>query len=247
MDPLAMAAASGLRSRMQSLDMLANNLANSGTSGFKSDREFYGLFVSPDASGDAQDESQTTAPMIERQWTDFSQGSLQPTGNQFDVGLSGRGFLTVNGPSGVLYTRNGSMHVSNTGQLMSGDGYPIRSAGGGTLAITSGKAVEIGKDGSVRQDGRTLGQLELVDFKSTDSLKKAGGACFQNADPRNLPVAATDVRVEQGQTEASNVAVPEAAMRLVGVMRQFEMLQKAVTMGVEMNRKAIEEVAKVGA
>jgi flagellar basal body rod protein FlgG len=245
MDQLAVAASSGLRSRMQSLDMLANNLANSGTAGYKSDREFYGLFVGEDASGSAEDGSSSTSPNIERQWTDFSQGPLQSTGNEFDVALSGRGFLTANGPSGVLYTRNGNLHVSSTGELVTGEGYPIRSKGGGSLAVTSGKSVEIDKDGTVRQDGRTLGQLEIVDFKSTDSLKKAGAACFQNSDPKNAPAAAGDVQVEQGKTEGSNVAVPEAAMRLVGVMRQFEMLQKAVTMGVEMNRKAIEEVAKV--
>jgi len=177
---------------------------------------------------------------------DFSQGPLQPTGNQFDIALSGRGFLAVNGPGGVLYTRNGSLHVSKTGELVTGDGFPLRSAGGASLRVTSGKAVEIAKDGTVQQDGRTLGQLELVDFKSTDSLKKLSAACFQNTDPRNAPIAADNVQVEQGQTEGSNVAVPEAAMRLVGVMRQFEMLQKAVLMGVDMNRKAIEEVAKVG-
>jgi flagellar basal body rod protein FlgG len=232
---------------MDSLELLANNLANSGTSGYKGDREFYGLYVSPDASGSGQDGSLATMPRVEGQWTDFSQGPLQPTGSEFDVALSGRGFLTADGPGGVMYTRNGALHVSNTGQLVTGEGFPIRSTAGGPLTVTSGKAVEISRDGTVRQDGRTLGQLELVDFKSTDSLKKLTGACFQNVDPKNLPVAAENVQVEQGKTEGSNVAVPEAAMRLVGVMRQFEMLQKAVLMGVDMNRKAIEEVAKVGA
>ena len=246
MDPLTVAAASGMKSRMESLSLMANNLANSGTSGYKSDSEFYGLYVGADASGSAEDGSASTSPEIERQWTDFSQGPLQPTGNPFDVALSGRGFLAVNGPSGVLYTRNGSLHVSKSGELVTGDGYPVRATGGGSLAVTSGKPVEIDKDGTVRQDGATLGQLAVVDFKSTDSLKKQSGACFLNDDAKNPPVAAANVQVEQGQTEGSNVAVPEAAMRLVGVMRQFEMLQKAVLMGVDMNRKAIEEVAKVG-
>jgi flagellar basal body rod protein FlgG len=231
---------------MQSLDLLANNLANAGTSGYKSDSEFYGLFVGADASGSAEDGSASTSPDIERQWTDFSPGPMQPTGNPLDVALSGRGFLAVNGPGGVLYTRNGNLHVSKGGALVTGEGYPIRSTGGNPLVVTSGKALEISKDGTVQQDGRTLGQLEVVDFKSTDSLKKQSGTCFQNGDAKNPPVAAKDVEVEQGQIEGSNVAVPEAAMRLVGVMRQFEMLQKAVSMGVDMNRQAIAEVAKVG-
>jgi flagellar basal-body rod protein FlgF len=246
MDPLSMAAASGLRSRMDSLDLLSNNLANAGTSGYKSDREFYGLFASPDAANPLGAEFQTMLPVVQRQWTDFSQGTLQSTGNPLDVALSGRGFLAVNGPNGVLYTRNGGLKIAPSGDLVTGEGYAVRAAGGKPIHVTTGKSIEISSDGSVSQDGQVIGQLEIVDFPSTDSLKKLTGACFQNTDPKNLPTPAANVQVEQGKIESSNVAVPEAAMRLVGMMRQFEMLQKAVTLDAEMNRKAIEEVAHVG-
>src|SRR5271157_3484335 len=101
MDSLTIAALSGLRSRMESLDLLANNLANSATAGFKRDQEFYGVF-----SGD---ESESTLPVIQKQWTDFSPGTLQVTGNPMNVALSGSGFFAVNGHSGPLYTRNGSL------------------------------------------------------------------------------------------------------------------------------------------
>ena len=117
MDALTIAAASGLRSRMESLDLLANNLANSATSGYKSDQEFYGLFAADVASG-AGDGPPSTMPVIERQWTDFSQGTLQVTGNSMDVAINGSGFLVVNGPSGPLYTRNGSLQVLASGQLL---------------------------------------------------------------------------------------------------------------------------------
>jgi flagellar basal-body rod protein FlgF len=245
MDPLTIAAASGLRSRMESLELLANNLANSGTSGFKSDREFYGLFTgqAEDAAGDG---SSASLPTIERQWTDFSQGTILPTGNPLDVALSGRGFLTVNGPAGTLYTRSGNMHISSKGELVTGEGFKIRASGGGSIKVSNGMPLEISVDGSVHQDGQLLGQLELVDFKTTDSLRKVSGSSFENTDPKNSATAAPDTEVQQGKLEGSNVVVPEAAMRLVGVMRQFEMLQKAVSMGVDMNRKAIEEVARVG-
>jgi flagellar basal body rod protein FlgG len=183
--------------------------------------------------------------MVERQWTDFSQGTIAPTGNQLDIALSGRGFLTVKGPGGTLYTRSGNMHISATGELVTGEGFRIRAQGGDPIQVSNGMPIEISPDGTVRQDRHVLGQLELVDFKTTDSLRKVSGACFQNTNPKNPPVAAADLEVQQGKLEGSNVGVPESAMRLVGVMRQFEMLQKAVSMGVDMNRKAIEEVARV--
>jgi flagellar basal body rod protein FlgG len=246
MDPLIVAAASGLRSRMESLSLLANNLANAGTSGYKNDREFYGLYSSANAERSPEGHLQTL-PVVERQWTDFSQGTIQPTGNPLDVAISGRGFLTVQGPGGPLYTRNGNLRISPGGELVTPEGFPIQAADGGTLKLASGQPLEISTSGVVRQEGRVLGQLAIVDFKSTNSLEKVSGSSFRNTDPKNLPAAAGSVEVHQGRLEASNVAVPEAAMRLVGVMRQFEMLQKAVSMGVEMNTKAIQEVARVGA
>jgi len=227
---------------MESLSLMANNLANATTSGFKSDSEFYGLYTSPD--GDSSSEGMTL-PTIERQWTDFSQGTLQPTGNPLDVALSGPGFLTVAGPGGNLYTRNGNLHVSPAGDLVTSEGYAVRGSGGSAIHLTSGASVEIAPDGTVRQADRTLGQLAVVNFKSTNSLTKVGGTCFQNTDPKNPPVVASDVQVQQGKLESSNVSVPEAAMRLVGVMRQFDMLQKAVSLGAEMDSKSIQEVARV--
>src|SRR5271168_1294619 len=107
MDKLSAIAASGMRARMQELDMLANNLANTSSRGYKADREMYSLYSSSDASG-AGDMAATTQPWIKSTWTDFSQGTVAPTGNPLDIALVGKGFLAVRGASGTLYTRNGS-------------------------------------------------------------------------------------------------------------------------------------------
>lgn len=245
MDALTIAAASGIRSRMQSLDLLANNLANTGTAGFKRDQEFYGLFTSGDATAGA-DGSVSTMPVLERQWTDFSQGDLQVTGNPMNVAISGKGFLAVNGPNGPLYTRNGNLQMLPSGELATSEGYPLRNTDGKTIQASSGKPIVIAPDGTVQQNGQSLGQMSVVTFKSTDSLAKVGNTCFQNSDPKNPPVAAAGVEVQQGKIEGSNVPVAEAAMRLVGVMRQFEMLQKAVGISSDMDTKTIQEVARVG-
>ena len=232
---------------MDSLSLLANNLANAGTAGFKMDREFYGAFTSanaedPTVGGDLV----SSLPVIDKQWTDFSQGIMASTGSPLDIGLSGRGFLAVNGPGGTVYTRNGNLRVSPAGELITGgEGYPLKTVGGGTIHVAAGKPIEISKQGEVSQNGASLGQIEIVDFKSTDSLKKMTGAVFQNTDPKNTPFPATNVEVEQGKTESSNVGVPDSAMRMVGMMRQFEMLQKAITLNSNMNQKALEEVARI--
>src|ERR1043166_3009241 len=112
MDPFTAIAASGLRSRLESLDLLANNIANASTGGYKADREFYSLYASNEA---ADSDSVSTMPVIESQWTDHSQGELRQTGNVLDVALAGKGFLEVIGPSGPLYTRNGNLRLDANG------------------------------------------------------------------------------------------------------------------------------------
>jgi flagellar basal-body rod protein FlgF len=241
MDPLTAVAASGMRARMESLELLANNLANASTGGYKADREFYSLYRAAEAS-----DSTATMPLIERQWTDHSQGTVHATGNPLDVALSGPGYFAVDGPAGPLYTRNGNFQVSPQGRLVTSEGYPVRGTAGAVLTLDPARPVEIDRGGTIRQAGRVIGQLDIGDFTSTASLTKQGKTYFR-ADPAVRPVVAPQTVVGQGQLEASNVGTAESAVRLVNVMRQFEMLQRAVALGGDMNRKAIEEVARVGA
>lgn len=236
-------AASGLRARMESLDLLANNVANASTGGYKADREFYGLYVAPEAQGN---DPLSTMPVIEKPWVDLSQGDVHSTGNPLDVALSGKGFFAVQGPGGPLYTRNGNFRVAADGELVTSDGYAVRTRSGAPLTLQATRPIEIARDGTVTQDGTLIGQLAVVDFSSTAGLSKQGSNYFRVADPTIRPTAPSSTVVEQGKLESSNTGAAEAAVRLISVMRQFEMLQKAVALGHDMNKRAVEEVAKVG-
>ena len=240
MDPLTAIAASGLRSRMDSLEMLANNVANASTAGYKSDREFYSLYLAPEANTDA------TMPVVERPWTDFSQGTLRATGNSLDLALAGKGFFSVNGPSGPLYTRSGAFRIAPSGALVTSEGYPVRGAGGTVVNVAGSSPLEISTDGTVRQAGNIVGQLEIADFTSTAGLVKQGNNYFRSGQPPVRTATPPGTAIQQGHLEESNTGSAEAAVRLIGVMRQFEMLQKAVALGADMNQHAIQEVARVG-
>lgn len=245
MDALTIAAASGMRARIESLDMLANNLANASTPGYKVDREFYSLYLAPEALDPlAYNRYPTTLPLIDRPWTDFRPGTIETTGNPLDLAIAGRGFFAAEGPNGPLYTRNGSFRLTPDGVLVTQAGYPVRRAGGGRIQTAGPAPLEIRPDGSVLQQGVELGRIELADFANLAELRKLPAGYFQ-APPGAAPVAAAG-RVEQGRLESSNASAAEGAVRLVSVLRQFEMLQKAITVGAEMNRKAVEEVARVG-
>ncbi len=226
-----------MRSRMESLDLLANNIANASTGGYKADREFYSLY--------AEAGNTATMPVVQKPYTDLSQGVLQSTGNPLDLAISGQGFFTVQGPGGPLYTRNGNFRVDSAGKLTSADGYAVQSTAGSSITIPGKLPIEISSDGTVTQDGKTIGQLQLADFTSGTGITKQGNNYFRAADPAATVKRPSGSTVEQGKLEASNSGTAESAVRLVSIMRQFEMLQKAASMGADMDKQAIEQVAKV--
>src|SRR3954470_3612472 len=147
MDPLSISAASGMRSRMEALDLLANNIANSSTTGYKADREFYNLYVAPEAMDGAAEP--TASPVVQRHWTDFSQGIMAPTGNPLDVALAGKGFFAVDGQSGILYTRNGNFTITGDGKIQTQEGYAVRGIDGKPINADPTKPVSIAPDGGV--------------------------------------------------------------------------------------------------
>lgn len=234
MDPLLISAASGMKTGMESLDMLANNIANTGTVGFKADNEFHGLY-------------QQQLPVIEQPWTDFSQGILTTTGNQLDLGLAGKGFFAVTSPTGTLYSRNGQFRISRTNQLQTAEGYTLRNTQdqGKPITVDPAQAIDIDKTGAVWQAGQEIAQIEIDSIPNPSStLRKQGSSYFVLATPQ-AAVIDPSTEVQQGMLEQSNVPVADSAVRLVSVMRQFDMLQRAVSVDTEMNKQAIEQVAKV--
>ena len=244
MDNLTATAASGMRSRLQALDILANNMANASSRGYKADREMYSLYAAADAR-DANTGAGQTQPWIHHSWTDFSQGILQPTGDPLDVALVGNGFLSVRGAMGTVYTRNGSLRVSPTGELLAVEDRPVLDANNQPIRVDPSRPLEIDASGTLKQGGNTLVRLGVVEFPKPEELVKAGQSYFHSPGAGNSPRQATGTEVRQGQTESSNAGSAESAVRLVTVLRQFEMLQRAISLGSEMNRHAIEEVGKV--
>ncbi|MFL6414958.1 MAG: flagellar hook-basal body protein [Bryobacteraceae bacterium] len=244
MDPLTTAAAGGVQSRMEALDMLANNLANSSSSGFKADREFYTTYMAPELAGESNPIVGET-PLIQQHWTDFSQGNLVKSGNETDLALSGSGFFAVNGPNGTLYTRNGNFHLTSQGVLATADGYPVRMTNGQIVQTQPGEPITVGKTGQISQGANVIGQLAVVDFKDQHQLAKAGSTYFSTSDPKLGPDGTATAEVYQGTAETSNAAPAESAARMVTLLRSFEMLQHAIKIGTEMNRHAVEEVARV--
>jgi flagellar basal-body rod protein FlgF len=241
MDSLLVSAAGGMKTGLQSLDILANNIANTGTVAFKSDSEYHGLY-------------KQELPVIDKPWTDFSQGVLTTTANPLNLGLAGKGFFVLTSPAGIVYSRNGQFEISKMNQLQTAEGYTLRNTRdqGKPIDVDPAQPIDIDKTGVVRQGGEEIGQIEIDGLENpSQSLRKLGNSYFLLSastfpgQPGSQPAgidASTEVR--QGTLEQSNVPVADSAVRLISVMRQFEMLQKAVSLDTEMNKEAIEQVAR---
>jgi len=239
MDPISSIAAAGIRARMESLDLLANNLANSGTPGFKADREAYRLYSSEQSSAGA-----ALSPVIETHVTDFTQGLLAVTSNPGDLAISGDGFLSVDGPHGELLTRNGKLHVTQDGKLVTPDGFEVTTIEPKKIRLNPQLPFEIGSDGGVSQGGSLVGHLRIAEAQPGVQPAKQEGAYFRLDASQTRTVPPERFQIRQGHLESSNFSPAEASVKLIGVLRQFETLQKAMQLGGEMGRKAVEDVAR---
>jgi len=247
MDALTSTAAAGLRARLEALDLLANNLANAATPGFKADWEVYSLYLGEDSreaglSGAGYE--QISAPVLERHRTDPRQGVLVETRNPADLALSGEGYFLLDSAEGALLTRAGRIRVAQDGRLVSPEGYEYITVEPRRIRANPARPVEVDKDGQVWQDGAPLGRLRLVGADLDQTLRREG--LYFVLDKSSLPaLKPADAVVHQGKVESSNVSPAGSGVRLIQVLRQFEALQKAIQIGGEMGRRSAEEVARV--
>lgn len=247
MDALTSVAAAGMRARLEALDLAANNIANSATAGFKADWEAYTTYLGPDSEAAAltgTGRAQAGAPVLERHKTDTRQGVLIDTANPSDLALSGSGYFLVEGAGGFLLTRAGRLRVAADGRLLTPEGYEFVTAEPRRIRADPSQPLTVDKDGTVSQNAVPLGRLRLVEANLEQTARKEG--VYFLLDKAAMPaLEPAHAEVLQAKIEASNVSAAEGGVRLIRILRQFEALQRAIQLGGEMGRRAVEEVAKV--
>jgi len=248
------AAASGMQAQSMNIDVIANNLANVATAGFKRDDvAFQAYLTSADAVATAVDPPYPTGQAGESFWvtyesrTDFSPGPLQQTGNRLDLALNGTGFFSVESPDGPVYTRRGNFRLNSEGVLVTQEGWPVQGTGGeirldATGAGPSGPEVSVGEDGTVRLDGRDIGRLRIEEVAG--GLLKIGQGYFKPADAAAVPAPSEDGRVAQGYLEMSNVEAVRAMTEMIEILRGYESYQRVIRSIDEANAKSINEVGQ---
>jgi len=240
----AYSALSGMRTRLEDLDRLASDIANVGTSGYKTERAATVAAERPSFRAVLDSAVDVTGGATR---LDFRPGTITTTGRDLDAAIEGTGFFAVTTPAGERYTRNGSFVRRTDGVLTTGDGLPVVPAGPptnppGQIRVGTGQ-ISISEDGTVKAGDVIAGRLKMVSFASEDDIERESGTRFR-AKAGVTPAAASP-RVVGGALEQSNVTMVDRMVALTEVQRTFEALQRGVSVLMnDIDARAINELGR---
>jgi flagellar basal-body rod protein FlgF len=225
------------------LDIVANNIANANTTGFKVEE----LMVRTEPAKPARTNGGSYPVKFvldDGVARDFGQGALTQTGGDFDLAIEGQGFFKVSTAGGERYTRDGRFTMAPDGKLVTQNGAAVLDEGGGEILIDPLKGpVTFGKNGTVSQGAELLGKIAVVRPTDLASFRKDGDNLYRNTT-NDTPQAAPDAKVHQGMLEASNVQSITQITKLIEVSRAYESVAKMMDQTAELSRSAVERLGK---
>lgn len=230
--------------------VVANNVANMNTTGFKGDTAIFEEHLMPGASADqfARPDRKLSYVIDSSTWHDMSQGQMQQTGNPLDVAIDGNAFMVVQTPRGERYTRNGSLQINASGQLVTSEGFRVLGDSGPIQFQTNDKDILIARDGLISVPEGTRGKLRLVKFDPAARLTKDAGSTFaapQGVQPQQpLP---EERHIMQGTLERSNVRSVVEMTRMIDVNRAYSSVATMLQNQGDMRKSAVEKLAEVPA
>jgi flagellar basal-body rod protein FlgF len=228
------------------LDVIANNMANVTTNGFKARQARFREFLMPSARADAFPQPDQALSYVIDAGTplDLATGAIEMTGNPLNAALKGDGFFVVQTAAGERYTRNGAFELDAQGRLITTDGHVVMGQAGPITIGPEETNVGIAPDGAVTSSQGERGRLRLVRFANPQDLKNEGANVFSAAEQAQ---PAVNVRVEGGAIERSNVKPVLEMSRLIDVNRSYSSIANMIGRMDELRRSAISRLADASA
>ena len=225
------------------LNVVANNMANLNTSGFKTQNLLFEEYLMPVAEATEFQTPDETLSYVHdyKTHTDFANGSFKLTGNDLDMALEGDGFFVVQMEDGTeAYTRNGAFHLDASGQMVTSEGRPVLTSAGPLTFTREDGLIEIAEDGTISTELGVRGQMRVVAFEDNQALQKLSETLYQGENP-----AAPDrTRVVQGALEQSNVDGIFEVTRLIEITRAYESISKFLKDADELRQQAISTLGR---
>jgi flagellar basal-body rod protein FlgF len=235
------------------LDMIANNIANIDTNGFKADKTVFSDFLAPHASDQNFNGRDRQVNFVEDRATyiDMAQGSIQRTGSPLDVTIDGNAYFVVQTQRGQRYTRNGAFQVNGAGQLVTSNGDQVLGTGGPITFQNLDHDVVISSSGiiTVREGNSTAdtprGTLQLASFANPQVLQKDGASTFMAPPGVTSNTPSPNTRVVQGAIEKSNVNGVAEMARMIQITRSYTDVANILTQEGDLRKNALTQLSQI--
>ncbi len=242
--------------QMARQDVVANNLANVNTSGYKKQvavaQAFPNMLMS--RLGEIEKNSQGeyepapvkiigglgTGAVVEKIYTEYTMGNIRKTDNATDLALNNDGYFAVLTPQGERYTRDGQFKINNEGILTTNQGYPVLDIDNQTITLEG--EFMVGENGNISLNGENIAQLKVVNFENPQYLQREGDNLVAAEEEE---IILENPGILQGYIEESNVNAVREMVELINVVRAYESMQKIVQAEDEITQVAIDQVGSV--
>ncbi len=220
------------------MDLVANNIANANTPGYRAQQPLFKEYISDPKGG------RDPISMV----TDYGQyditkpGPVSVTGNPLDVSLSGPGFIGINTPEGVQYTRAGNFSLNNNREIVTPAGFKVAAEDGGAIQIPAeAKDIRIDKEGRISTENGEISRLMVREFTNQQSLTPKGSGLYQTTETGQQ---SQNTEVAQGQLEGSNVESVREMTRMIDISREYQAMQRMLQNDHERQRTTIQRLGR---
>ena len=204
------------------MDVIATNLANLETAGFKSENMIFTELIEKTADGEFLSLVHDVSFV-----RDLAEGPFTGTNSSLDLAIDGDGYFVVDTPDGERYTRHGVFQLDDTGNIVTTGGHPVLGSSGAPIAIPlDASTITITRDGTISADTNEIGQIKLVRFDDPQALSKVGSGLYDAKE--QLPQPANDSQVFQGMVESSNVKGVVEMTRMIDTVRSYQAAAKLI-------------------
>ena len=223
------------------MDVVANNIANLNTPGYRGQNMVFTEYLAKTDNGDKPKDNLSMV-LDYGHYQNMQAGPMQMTGNPLDTALQGPGWFGVQMPQGTMYTRAGNFQINVNGELVTGTGMLVSGEGGGTIVIPpEAKEIKIAKDGTVSTDAGEVGRIGVFEFANDQDLQATGNGLYKTDAAAN---PAEKTQVLQGMLEGSNVQPVLEMTRMIDVLRTYQNTQKILQNEHDRERTMIQRMTR---
>ncbi|EKD42156.1 MAG: flagellar basal body rod protein [uncultured bacterium] len=233
-------ALSGLKMKEQELDVVAHNMANVNTTGFKEQTMTFEAVMSKNN----QDNEVTPFVQIGEENINFQNGSVFGTQNPLDLALQGEGFFEVQNEKGSFLTRNGAFVLNQNGELVNSTGAKVMGENG-PIVIGVGSNVQIATSGAITVDGEDKGRIRVIKVSDPKKIHSAGSTLYR-VDPDASIEKDETSQVFQGKLEQSNTNIMQSLVKLIDISRQYQSYQKFISNQNKLEQESVSSLGRIG-